>query len=242
MTLLRIIILAFGVAIMAFGLHGCPGSAWALGGSAPITVTNGDVGITVPTCAAGEFVSYNGSAFSCSAPAGTSTIWKRTSSDKTVAEADSASDLTGLTGWTLTKEKYYLFGGQLRYTPATAGTDCPVGFLIALTTSDGTVAVTANSTVFMNISCVAGVNKSDAIFAGATGAGTSSNFACDLGTTEDVVMTVSGMAYLTDGGSGSDFTQGALSMRVEGAATGTGVRTCVWKTNSQMWFKEVSGS
>ena len=94
----------------------------------------------------------------------------------------------------------------------------------------------------MNISCVAGVNKSDAIFAGATGAGTSSNYACDLGTTEDVVMTVSGMAYLTDEGAGSDFTEGTLSMRVEGAPSGTGTRTCVWKTNSQMWFKEVSGS
>lgn len=222
-----ILVLAFGFAILGFGLHGCPGAANALEGTAPITVSNGDVGITVPTCSSGQFITGNGSAFTCSAPSTAvpvKTVQRKTA-DQSFVKNDPVAAVTDFTGWTFTGGKTYLLEGNIFADPNVGGSDVS----LALINASGTL--TGWNFVFQ-VWCIAGVQKADFHYTIASAASTG-YLTCDLGTTEDTLVQVRAYVY----GGSSDVVMDLYAAPVVG---GSGVKDYDLKAGSTMWIEEVS--
>ena len=202
-------------------------SAFALDGTAPITVTNGDVRIVAETCSAGEFITFDGSALTCASPSGATPVKtiQRKTADQSFVKNGSAAAVTDFTGWTFAGGKTYLLEGNIFMEPNVGGSDVS----LALINASGTL--TGWNFVF-EIWCVAGVNKSDFHYTVVSAASTG-YLTCDLGTTEDTLVQVRAYVY----GGSSDVVMDLFANPVQG---GSGSKDYDLKANSTMWIEEVS--
>lgn len=228
-NIFQITVLALGVALVSFGLHGCPPSALAFTTSAPVTVSNGDVGLTVPSCSAGDFLTGNGSNFSCSTPSSSSgpvKTLKRKTSDQAFLESAAGAAVTDLTGFTFSGSKKYEIGGVLHAKQDNNNADVSLALV-----DDGSGTLTGWKFIF-EMTCIAGSNKSDAQWV-ASDAASTGYITCDLGNTDNQIVRISGYAY----GGSSDVT---LDLYAQNSASGSGERDYNIEEDSRMWIEEVN--